>query len=196
MQPVFSFSPKRIFPFRRFELDEIQIAKIRSHLGDEDWINPKAELSESGSRGAGLYAKQPIEERELVIVWGCAYHNRSASEKAVKEGKYVMQWDDDLFTIDDGAKTTGYYMNHSCSPNLGMAGPYALIALRDISAGEELCPDYAMWEADEDYISTWSCACGSPNCRKKVTGLDWRSPELQERYRGYFSPLLDKRIGK
>jgi len=32
------------------------------------------------------------------------------------------------------------------------------------------------------------------NCRGKVTGYDWMLPELQIRYRGYFSPYLAARI--
>jgi uncharacterized protein len=169
------------------------IEAIRVNLREDDWINPKVELRESRARGAGLFVKEALKQGELVLIWGCIYTNREGAEKAIQAGMFVMQWDEDLFTIDDGRKTSGYFINHSCDPNLGMAGPYALVAMRNIQAGEELCPDYAMWEADETYISTWDCTCGSPKCRKKVTGLDWRSPELQERYKGHFSPFIMKK---
>lgn len=175
-------------------MEETLIKKIRANLQDDDWLNPKAELKKSGTRGAGLFVKESIKQGELVLVWGCKYANREEAEKAIQAGVFVMQWDEDLFTIDDGRKTSGYFINHSCDPNLGMAGPYALVALRDVQPGEELCPDYAMWEADETYISVWDCTCGSFRCRKKVTGQDWRSPELQERYKDHFSPLIMKRI--
>lgn len=36
--------------------------------------------------------------------------------------------------------------------------------------------------------------CGSPNCRKIVTGRDWQRADLQEKYRGFFSWYLKARI--
>src|SRR5262249_55358196 len=38
------------------------------------------------------------------------------------------------------------------------------------------------------------CGCGATTCRGHVTGDDWARPELWERYRGYFSPYLQRRI--
>ncbi|MCX6790795.1 MAG: hypothetical protein NTV62_01205 [Candidatus Gribaldobacteria bacterium] len=62
--------------------------------------------------------------------------------------------------------------------------------------GEEVTVDYGIWEDDPKYISKWECLCGSPLCRKKVTGNDWKLPTLQKKYSGHFSPLLSKRIKK
>jgi hypothetical protein len=44
----------------------------------------------------------------------------------------------------------------------------------------------------------WSRAlwrCGSPLCRRLITGADWRLPTLQERYCGHFSPFINRRLG-
>jgi hypothetical protein len=76
------------------------------------------------------------------------------------------------------------FINHSCDPNVGFRGQVVYIAMRDIAAGEELCHDYAM-ERSDGY--TLDCHCGSPLCRGKVTGQDWKLPELQARYGDYFS---------
>jgi hypothetical protein len=38
------------------------------------------------------------------------------------------------------------------------------------------------------------CECGSEICRHQVTGEDWRLPDLRQRYQGYFSPYLQRRI--
>ena len=38
------------------------------------------------------------------------------------------------------------------------------------------------------------CLCGAASCRGKITGGDWMVPDLQLRYRGYFSPYLSNRI--
>ena len=40
----------------------------------------------------------------------------------------------------------------------------------------------------------FDCRCGSPLCRGRVTDSDWRIPELQERYDGWFSWYLQRRI--
>jgi hypothetical protein len=31
-------------------------------------------------------------------------------------------------------------------------------------------------------------------CRKTITGLDWMRKDLQEKYRGYFSRYLERKI--
>lgn len=171
-----------------------KIEKIRKNLVDEDWISPSTEIRQSSIGGRGLYAKKPIKKNDLVVVWGGTYVGFEDAEKAKQEGKLVMQWDDNLFSVEERGEGLGYYINHSCEPNLWMEGAYALIATRDIKDGEELNADYTIWEADENYVSKWDCSCGSAKCRKKVTGKDWQLPELQERYQGHFSPLINKRI--
>ena len=70
--------------------------------------------------------------------------------------------------------------------------PFDGVAMRDIAAGEELTFDYAM--SDDDDYDEFVCACGEPGCRGLVTGADWRRPELQDRYRGWFSNHIARRI--
>jgi len=38
------------------------------------------------------------------------------------------------------------FINHSCEPNVGFAGNTVLVAMRDISPGEELTSDYALFD--------------------------------------------------
>ena len=38
------------------------------------------------------------------------------------------------------------FINHSCEPNVGFAGDIVLVAMRDISPGEELTTDYALFD--------------------------------------------------
>jgi hypothetical protein len=64
--------------------------------------------------------------------------------------------------------------------------------MRDIAPGEELSFDYAMCDAS-DY-DEFRCLCGVAACREVVTGSDWRDPDLQEKYAGWFSPYLTRRI--
>src|ERR1700739_3834511 len=65
------------------------------------------------------------------------------------------------------------------------------VALRDIRMGEELTADYAMTD-DEPYEMTYSC--GRPSCRGTISGFDWRKPEIQAKYAGYFSWFIQRRI--
>ncbi|MBU2613459.1 hypothetical protein KJ925_03335 [Patescibacteria group bacterium] len=41
---------------------------------------------------------------------------------------------------------------------------------------------------------TMTCACGTERCRKTVTGNDWKIPDLQKRYAGYFSDYIQRKI--
>src|SRR5262245_59718519 len=83
------------------------------------------------------------------------------------------------------------YLNHSCDPNLGVRGEITFVAMRDIRAGEELTHDWAMTD-DDDY--SVKCNCDAADCRKTLTGKDWRRPDLQKRYAGYFSAYLARKI--
>ena len=84
------------------------------------------------------------------------------------------------------------HLNHSCNPNVGVRGQITFVAMRDIPAEAELTIDYAM--IDGDPAERMECSCGAPDCRKIVTGDDWRRPELQRRYAGYFSRYLQDRF--
>jgi hypothetical protein len=84
------------------------------------------------------------------------------------------------------------YLNHTCEPNVGVAGNLVFVAMRDIPAGEELTIDYAMID---DSQSSLDCHCGTASCRGTISGKDWRLPALQERYRRYLSWYLQAKIG-
>jgi hypothetical protein len=83
------------------------------------------------------------------------------------------------------------YSNHSCDANLGLRGNIIFVGLRDIRAGEELTHDWCM---TDDGSYEMECKCGSPNCRRILTGKDWQRPELQARYHGYFATFLADKI--
>jgi hypothetical protein len=83
------------------------------------------------------------------------------------------------------------FINHSCEPNVGLAGNVVLAAMRDISAGEELTTDYALFD---DHDQTMQCRCGTPSCRGTVSGRDWQRPDLQREYGSYFSTYLQHRL--
>jgi SET domain-containing protein len=160
-------------------------------------IDPRIEVRAASSEGKGMFALEPIREGETVVVWGGKLFTREDVKlgKAAKgsvsavDGRLYLAGDVNEFPPDPSN-----FMNHSCDPNVWMKDEITLVARRDIEKGEELTGDYAMWEADEQYIASWACDCGSPTCRKRLTGKDWRLPELQERYGRHFSPFINRRI--
>jgi uncharacterized protein len=83
------------------------------------------------------------------------------------------------------------FINHSCDPNVGFAGNIVLVAMCDVSAGEELTTDYALFD---DYDEDMACHCNTAQCRRVIGGRDWRRSELQRRYHGYFSWYLQEKI--
>ncbi len=60
--------------------------------------------------------------------------------------------------------------------------------MRNIAVGEELTMDYAMCISHEMFAM--DCNCGWRRCRGALSAEDWRDPEIQARYRGYFQPYL------
>jgi hypothetical protein len=163
------------------------------HPLNKTWINPKVDIGSSTIAGRGMFAKENLHKGETILVWGGEYTNKKGAEKAKQDGKLVLQWDTNLFSIENRGEDLGYYLNHSCNPNVWMSDSFTVISNHLIKKGEEITIDYAMFE-EEEYISKWICNCGSLHCRKNITGKDWRIRELQQNYKGHFSPLINKKI--
>ena len=85
-----------------------------------------------------------------------------------------------------------FKVNHSCNPSCGFNGQISLVSMRDIFQGEEITYDYSMTDvgSKEQGWVDMECLCGSKNCRKMITGNDWRLEELQQKYKGYFSRYI------
>jgi hypothetical protein len=146
------------------------------------------QVREDTLAGRGVVAIADIAKDEIVAIKAGNIITRAELEQATREaGDMALQIDDEFYlaprTADD-VDDMSVFINHSCDPNVGFRGQVVYVALRDISAGEELCHDYAM-ERSDDY--ELDCHCGSPLCRGKVTGQDWKLPALQQRYGDYFS---------
>ena len=161
------------------------------------WISPKTQKGlPSKIHGLGFFAKEPISKGEILAVKGGHIIDR----QTVLDNREVInnsqeQITDDLYLAPltpEEEKTTMVYCNHSCEPNGGWQGQVIFVAMRDISAGEEILIDYAM-HFDDD-IMQFECNCGTPSCRHQITGRDWQIPELQKKYKGYFAWFLEQKI--
>jgi hypothetical protein len=47
-----------------------------------------------------------------------------------------------------------------------------------------------------DFNYTFDCSCGAPGCRGKITAVDWKKPQLQKKYKGYFSWHVQEKISR
>jgi uncharacterized protein len=160
------------------------------------WITPKAAKGvDSAIAGRGLVATAAIGKGEVVAVKGGHIVStaalRSLSDRLQNS---EIQITDDLHLAalaDDEYESVMLFINHSCDPNVGFAGNIVLVAMRDVQPGEELTTDYALFD---DYNGSMPCRCRAPRCRGVISGRDWQRPDLQLRYRGYYSWYLERRI--
>lgn len=143
--------------------------------------------------GKAVYAREVIEPGELIGVWsGRIITAEALDELPAAIRRHTVQVEEGLYLASFSPDEPPDFINHSCEPNAGLDGQIALVALQRIHPGEEVTIDYAM--CDGSPYDEFACACGSAACRGRVTGEDWRNPELWERYAGHFSPYLERRI--
>jgi uncharacterized protein len=160
------------------------------------YISPKAVKGQPSTiQGRGLIAIAKISKDEIVAIKGGHVVDtatlRSLPERLrnsdipIAEGFHLVALEDAEY------EPVMLFLNHSCEPNVGFAGNVILVAMRDISPGEELTIDYALFDDDEGEMP---CQCGTASCRGTISGQDWQQPQLQHKYGNYFSTYLQHRI--
>ena len=159
----------------------------------EQWLHPNAEARPTATKGIGVFATAPIPANTTVAGFGGrVVDGTELADLGEAVRIHALQIDDDLFLASAPPFDPADYVNHSCDPNCGIVGSVLLVTMRDVGADEELCFDYAMTDSD-DY-DRFQCRCGTARCRGVVTGDDWKQPELRDRYEGWFSTYLVRRI--
>ncbi|HET9850087.1 MAG TPA: SET domain-containing protein-lysine N-methyltransferase [Candidatus Saccharimonadales bacterium] len=164
--------------------------KIWSHR----WVSPKAKEGMSNINRHGLIAVEDIPAGEAVIVYGgVIIHGDDIAKFRQMFGDYDLPIDDNFSiapTSKDEITKTGS-VNHSCEPTLGWKNNPMLVTIRDVKAGEELAPDYAMHGG---YPAEMTCNCGSASCRQVIRPDDWKNPALRQKYGQWFLPFLKEKI--
>jgi uncharacterized protein len=171
---------------------------LAARYRESDWLDPRLLLRQSLIHGKGLVATQPFRVDEVVIVYGGTLFTKEDIAAGKANNRTLMQIDEDRWLGEpaDQPLGTGYFLNHSCDPNLWIVGDVTLTARRRIDLGEEVTMDYATHFADSAWTMRNPCCCRSKLCRRNITGRDWMLKDLQERYGGHFSPILNKRIAQ
>jgi hypothetical protein len=156
-------------------------------------MTAKAKVTTVTGQGIGMYALEPIERDEAILGWvGSIVSEQDLPAVPPHLIPHTVQIDDHLFMVGNEVPQPSDFVNHSCDPNAGLRGNVVLVAMRNIEPGEEITYDYAM--SDAISLNEFDCRCGTVHCRSQVLADDWLLPDLQERYRGYFSSFLERRI--
>ncbi|MDR2987581.1 MAG: SET domain-containing protein-lysine N-methyltransferase [Nocardiopsaceae bacterium] len=170
------------------------------------WLHADVEVRRSAIEGLGLFATRSIAVGTVVsrlggqFVSGQQLADLFAATASDPRRPYIdtITVENDLHLVLPPRQASGPgrqaigYGNHSCDPNLWWMSPYELAVRRPVSAGDELTNDYAMSTAEPGFVM--QCSCGSPLCRRVITGDDWRRAELRERYEQHWVPALLTRI--
>lgn len=171
--------------------DGIGQAGFLKHIIDEGIASHKRRqkkyiMKGNSIAGFGIYATQSIAAGE-VIFKGEERPQRIVTKRFVEENwlpeekllfkHYAVPLSSEVYVLWDNNPTEWAPQNHSCSPNTAYKG-LNLVAIRQISAGEELTMDYS--ELLNESAETFDCQCGVPGCRKKITGSKGNSVTLRE----------------
>jgi hypothetical protein len=162
------------------------------------WTDPRQKIRPSAIQGYGIIARQAIPKGEVAeIVGGQVMSDAQFADfqrlhrrfNAVQIGEGLH-----LVELPEVTAARSASINHACDSNLWLADEVTLVARWDIAAGEELTVDYALFTVDPSWVMDQPCSCGSPLCRQTITGNDWQLPDVQNRYRGHFSPFIQARF--
>lgn len=159
------------------------------------WLHPALQVGRSAIHGSGVFTAQELISGTLVIRFGGfmyparqRYNHRSlAANSIVGISEDVLLAEPQSAELDPSD-----FLNHSCAPNLGLLDAISLVVIEAVTAGSELTADYGYWELDENYRMGAPCNCQSRNCRRVITGKDWRgrSGHLEH----WAAPFIRRRI--
>jgi len=144
-------------------------------------------------KGFGSFALELIPKGSHIATFGGPILTTAAfSLEPPDVRSRSIQIERDSYLTGPPQREPGDTINHSCEPNCGMRNASQIVTMRDVLEGEELTYDYAM--SDTADYDEFRCGCGTRGCRGTVTGNDWKLPDIQARYQGYFSPYIARKI--
>lgn len=159
-------------------------------------------LQEVREKGTGVFATRNIREGEHLFHVDLTklrrYSLQEIADNPDVDGDHSDYVGHGKYVIDHSPAS---YMNHSCEPNcyckMKSIGVKDIYSARDVKEGEELTHDYAATSVDQfagKGFWVLDCACGSPDCRGKVTGDFFElSEELQRRYYPNLPPSIKRK---
>ena len=159
----------------------------------QNFLTPLAVPFDTPPHGFGSCAVAVIPAGTSVATFGGTAMTRVEFAKFEAERQSrSLQVNTNLIFLGPPSREPGDSINHSCEPNCGMRNATTIVAMRDIAVGEELTFDYAMSDAS-DY-DEFDCNCRTSLCRGRVRADDWQLETLRHRYKGFFSPYIQRKM--
>ena len=157
------------------------------------WLHVTVEVRPSDIAGRGLFATTDLTAGTVVSRLGGRLVDTATLRALISSSEEYV----DTVVVDEDrhlllAPGDNRFGNHCCDPNLGWVDEYSLATMIDVTAGEELLTDYAMSTVEPDWLMR--CHCPSYRCRQMIEGTDWRIPQLQQRYQGWWTPYVQRLV--
>jgi hypothetical protein len=134
------------------------------------------EVLPAGIHGFGIFARREIRRGEIV------FRGEELAQRIVTRRWVETHWDerakidfkryaypisDEVYILWDESAENWAPQNHSCEPTTAYDG-LNVVALRDISRGDELTLDYA--DILDENATPFNCLCNAANCRRLIHG--------------------------
>ena len=137
-------------------------------------------LIKPSNNGYGVFANKNFSAGEVI----CEFHGQLYSRETLPQPydsveDHYVQIGANLYMGPSGEVDD--FFNHSCDPNAGLkitATKAVLVAIKDISLGQEITWDYSTTMDEDDW--EMNCNCGSNNCRGKIRDFKYLPPEIQQ----------------
>jgi SET domain-containing protein len=132
-----------------------------------DVVKVRVWVHKSPIAGLGLFAAQDIRQGTRILQYLGEKVPKDESTKRLTQGNAYIFTFNDRYDIDGKVlRNTARYSNHSCDPNCEVEKtPRALwmVALRDITDGEELTYNYG-YDFDPASYQDSPCRCRATQC--------------------------------
>lgn len=137
--------------------------------------------------GYGIYANREIRKGEIIFK-GEGRSQRIITKRFVEKNwneeeklhfrRYAYPVSDEVFILWDDDPAEWAPQNHCCDANTAFDG-LNVLALTDISKGQELTLDYAHFL--DEHMEPFDCQCDAKSCRGKISGQPGNSLNLREK---------------
>jgi D-alanine-D-alanine ligase len=145
------------------------------------------EVRPASINGYGIFARRNIRKGEIVFLGEEQPHrivtkrwveNRWDERAQTDFHRYACPISDDVYLLWDERAEKWAPQNHCCDPTTAYDG-LNVVALRDISRGEELTLDYA--EILDATATPFTCSCNSKDCRGSIQGSPGNTISAREK---------------
>jgi uncharacterized protein len=138
---------------------------------------PRVYTSQSSIHGTGVFASDHLMPGEIVLKIDDSRVITDTDPLDTEKGEQEHHCD----YVAGGRvvlmQPPERFINHRRDPNTyvrAIAGDRYVVALSEISPGDEITYDYCI---NGDGDTEWSCSCGGPNCRKRHLSGFFHLPE-------------------